>query len=179
MKERLIASIATLSSREKNILAVFAAVLVLFAVVAVFLFFDGAVDARREEIAERRSLMEKVEVHREAFRRAKDREAATLLAIQNNETNLNSYLNGVRETYGVEISTIKELKAEKKGEFQKEMIEVGIRSIDMDVLMSFLYALESKARFVFIPSISIKKRFDGKNYEVTMIVATLKEAAEK
>ncbi|HSA32371.1 MAG TPA: hypothetical protein P5077_01450 [bacterium] len=179
MKERLIASFAALSSREKNILVVFGAVLVLFAVGAVFLFFDDAVDTRREEIAERRSLMEKVTVHREAFRRARDREAATLLAIQNNETNLNSYLNGVRETYGVEISTIKELKAEKKGEFQKEMIEVGIRSIEMDVLMSFLYALEDKARFVFVPSISIKKRFDGKNYEVTMIVATLKEAAEK
>lgn len=179
MKEKIVAYLSGLSSREKNILMFFGCFALLFFIAVFYLVLNGTVEARKEEIREKRSLMEKIDEYKSAFRRARDRETSLLLAIQTNETNLNSYLNAVRETYGVEISTIKELKPEKKGEFMKEMIEVGVRSIDMPTLMSFLYGLENKARYVFIDSLSIKKRFDGKNYEVTMVVATLKEAAEK
>ena len=124
-------------------------------------------------------LLARIEGYREHFRQARERENQLLLAIQSNQTNLNSYLNGVRETYGIEIATIKELKPEKKGDLQKEMIEVGIRAIEMPTLMSFLYGLENKARLVFVDALNIKKRFDGKNYEASLVVATLKEAAEK
>jgi type II secretory pathway component PulM len=179
MKERIVAYLSGLSSREKNILLFFASFTMLFLIAVFYLVFNDAVDSRKQEIREKRELMEKIDQYKNAFRRARDRENAALLAIQSNETNLNSHLNGVREAYGVEISTIKELKAEKKGEFMKEMIEVGVRSIDMPTLMSFLYGLENKARYVFIDALSIKKRFDGKNYEVTLVVATLKEATEK
>lgn len=179
MKERIIAYLSGLSSREKNILLFFGCFAVLFFITLFYVVLDGTVQTRKEEIQEKHELMLKIDEYKSAFRRARDRENSMLLAIQSNETNLNSYLNGVRETYGVEISTIKELKPEKKGEFMKEMLEVGVRSVDMQTLMTFLYGLENKARFVFIDSLSIKKRFDGKNYEVTMVVATLKEATEK
>ncbi|HOW52571.1 MAG TPA: GspMb/PilO family protein [bacterium] len=179
MKERILTYLSGLSSREKNILLFFGCAVALFFATALFFIFDGMVEIRKEEIREKRELMEKIDQYKGAFRRARDKEASMLLAIQTNETNLNSHLNNVREAFGVEISTIKELKPEKKGEFQKEMIEVGIRAIDMSTLMTMLYGLENKARFVFIDALSIKKRFDGKNYEVTLVLATLKEAAEK
>jgi type II secretory pathway component PulM len=179
MKERMIAYLSSLSSREKNILFFFGCFVVLFIVVSIFIVLQGTVDTRKEDIREMRELMTKVDEYKTAFLRAKEREKSTLVAIQSNETNLNSYLNGVRETYGIEISSIKELKPEKKGDIQKEMLEVGIRSVDMPMLMTLLYGLENKARFVFIDSLSIKKRFDGKNYEVAMVVATLKEATEQ
>ncbi len=179
MRERIAAYIEGLSSREKSILVAFGGLVALFIVAGIYLFFNEAVETRRTDLQERNALLAKIEGYREHFRRARERESQFSLAVQTNQTNLNSYLNGVRETFGVEIATIKELKAEKKGEFLKEMVEVGIRSIDMPTLMSFLYALENRARLVFVDSLAIKKRFDGKNYEVTLVVATLKEAAEK
>lgn len=179
MKERIVVYLSGLGSREKNILLFFGVFFLLFVITVFYLVFNDSIESRKAELREKRELMEKVEGYKSAFRRARDRENSMLIAIQTNETNLNSHLNGVREAFGVEISTIKELKPEKKGEFSKEMIEVGIRNIDMPTLMSFLYGLENRARYVFVDALSIKKRFDGKNYEVTLVVATLKEAAEK
>ncbi len=179
MKERIVAYVEGLSSREKGILVAFGCLAALFLFAGVYLIFNNAVGSRRADLEERANLLAKIEGYRDHFLRARERENQFSLAVQMNQTNLNSYLNGVREAFGVEISTIKELKAEKKGEFLKEMIEVGIRAIDMPTLMSFLYALENKARLVFVESLAIKKRFDGKNYEVTLVVATIKEASEK
>jgi len=179
MRERLKTYLEGLTVREKATLVVLLAIIVLFLVAGVYVTLHTVVETKRGDLDEKASLIAQIEGYREHFRRARDRENQFLLAVQSNQTNLNSYLNGVREVYGVEIATLKELKAEKKGEFLKEMVEVGIRSIDMPTLMSFLYGLENKARLVFVDSINIKKRFDGKSYEVVLVVATLKEATEK
>ena len=95
--------------------------------------------------------------------------------MDSSNVNLNSDISTVKESVGIPISSIKEIKPRKKGDINIERVELNLREVSLDQTLTFLYGLENKGRYVFVDSITIKKRFNKQNYDVSLVVAAMKK----
>ena len=177
MKEKIIEAISNLSERERTILMGFIAFVMVFVFTAVYFFMSSAVDDRRNTIIEQEKMIQEMASKKNLFMKAKNDAANMQNGIDSGNVNLNSDISAVKESTGIMISSIKEVKPRKKGDINIERIELSMRDVQLDQALSFLYGLENKSRYVFIDSITIKKRFNRQNYEVSMVVAALKKEA--
>ncbi len=175
MKEKIMNYIVSLSEREQKILMFFTAFIFIFIFSAFYFFMSSTIEEKKADIKEKQKMMVKISSMKREFKIAKMRKRSLEAKVENNKTNINSYVSGIKDSVGVEINTLKELKAKKIGNIKKEKIELSLRRIELPKLMTFLYALENRSRFVFIEALSIKKRYDRKNYNATIVVATLKQ----
>ena len=73
------------------------------------------------------------------------------------------------------IGILRVLKPRKKGDINIERVELSLREVPLDQTLTFLYGLENKGRYVFVDSITIKKRFNKQNYDVSLVVAAMKK----
>lgn len=175
MKDKIISYISSLNPREKNILVFFIFFFLFFSVAVMYFVMNSAIDDKKNAIIEQEKMLSKISALKLEFQKAKDQQKMMFASVRNNTVNINSYISSIKDSAGVDINTIKDLKPEKKGELTIEKTELSMRSVELTRLFTFLYATENKARFVFIDSIAIKKRFDKQNYEATLTVATIKQ----
>ena len=112
---------------------------------------------------------------KEIFKKAKAEATTMQDSIDSSNVNLTSDISTVKESVGIPISSIKEIKPRKKGDINIERIELNLREVPLDQTLTFLYGLENKGRYVFVDSITIKKRFNKQNYDVSLVVAAMKK----
>jgi type II secretory pathway component PulM len=178
MKNKITEYILSLSEREQKILMFFSIFIFVFIFFLFYYLMSTSIEEKKSEIKEKQRMMIKISSMKREFKIAKLRKKSLESKVKNNKTNINSYISGIKDSVGVEINTLKELKSKKIGNIKKEKIELSLRRVELPKLMTFLYALENRSRFVFIESLSIKKRYDRKNYNATIVVATLKQENE-
>ncbi len=112
---------------------------------------------------------------KEQFKKAQAQATKMQDGIDSSSVNLNSDISAVKESVGIPISSIKEIKPRKKGDINIERVELSLREVPLDQTLTFLYGLENKGRYVFVDSITIKKRFNKQNYDVSLVVAAMKK----
>lgn len=174
MKDKITNYISSLSQREKGLLGAF--VLVMFLIMTMFVWYimDSTLETATSDARSKTKMLQKIAGYKNLYNRSKEAEERVYKKLADNHTNLNSYISGIKESVNIEISTIKELKPVIKGKTKIEKIELSLRAVPLPELMTFLYSIENDNRFVFVESVSIKKRYDKRNYDTAIVVATLK-----
>ena len=175
MKEKLIEAISNFSERERTILVAFLTFVMIFIFVTVWFFMSSAIDDRKDTIIEQEKMIQEMVSKKEIFKKAKAEATKMQDSIDSSNVNLNSDISTVKESVGIPISSIKEIKPRKKGDINIERIELSLREVPLDQTLTFLYGLENKGRYVFVDSITIKKRFNKQNYDVSLVVAAMKK----
>ena len=175
MKEKLIEAIGNFSERERTILVAFLTFVMIFIFVAVWFFMSSAIDDRKDTIIEQEKMIQEMVSKKEIFKKAKAEATKMQDSIDSSNVNLNSDISAVKESVGIPISSIKEIKPRKKGDINIERVELSLREVPLDQTLTFLYGLENKGRYVFVDSITIKKRFNKQNYDVSLVVAAMKK----
>lgn len=179
MKDQVLNYIESLSSREKNILVFFSFFALLFIVILFYFVMDSFIQDRIDDIKDREEMLVKIISYKNEYKRALEKKNSLKNRVKSNTTNINSYISGIKESLGVDIRTTKELKPEQKDDLMLERVDLSLSRIELSDLFSFLYALEQKNRYVFIDSIKIKRRYDKKNYNANIVVATIKEGGKE
>ncbi|MGI6395008.1 MAG: type II secretion system protein GspM [bacterium] len=177
MKEQVFETLSNLSERERTILTFLVTFLMVFIFGTVWFFMDSSIENKKAAIADKEVMIQKMVSMKTLYQKAQRRNEAMKNSISSSNVNLNSDISTVRESTGVSISTLKELKPRKKGDVSIERIELSFRNVPLEQVMAFLYGIENRSRYVFIDSISIKKRFNLQNYDVSVVIATLKKEA--
>lgn len=175
MKERLNNFFTGLSERERIILAVMAASTMIFVFAVSWFFMNASLQEKVDLISEQESMLQKMISMKNLYQSAQVQQKAMLDNISGNSVSLSSDISTVKDSIGIEISTIKEVNPKKKGDVTIERMEIGLRDVSLEDTLAFLYGIENKTRFVFVDSLNIKKRFNQQNYDVLMTVATLKK----
>lgn len=175
MKEKLIEAISNFSERERTILVGFLTFVLIFIFIAVWFFMSSAIDDRKDTIVEQEKMIQEMISKKELFKKVQAQASKMQDSIDSSSVNLNSDISTVKESVGIPISSIKEIKPRKKGDINIERIELNLREVPLDQTLTFLYGLENKGRNVFVDSITIKKRFNRQNYDVSLVVAAMKK----
>lgn len=175
MKEKLIEAINNFSERERTILVAFLTFVMIFVFVAVWFFMSSAIDDRKDTIVEQEKMIQEMVSKKELFKKAQAKATQMQDGIDSSNVNLNSDISAVKESVGIQISSIKEIKPRKKGDINIERVELSLREVPLDQTLTFLYGLENKGRYVFVDSITIKKRFNKQDYDVSLVVAAMKK----
>ena len=178
MKEKLIEAISNFSERERTILVAFLTFVMIFIFVAVWFFMSSAIDDRKDTIVEQEKMIQEMVSKKELFKKAQTEASKMQDSIDSSNVNLNSDISAVKESVGIQISSIKEIKPRKKGDINIERIELKLREVPLDQTSTFLYGLEKQGRYVFVDSITIIKRFNKQNYDVSLVVAAMKKESE-
>lgn len=175
MKERINSFFTGLSERERIILAVLAASVMVFIFVSAWFLMNSSLKEKVDLISEQESMLQKMISMKNVYQSAQVQQKAMLENINGNSVSLSSDISTVKDSIGIEISTLKEVNPKKKGDVTIERMEVGLRDVSLEDTLAFLYGIENKTRFVFVDSLNIKKRFNQQNYDVLMTVSTLKK----
>jgi len=175
MKEKLIEAIGNFSERERTILVAFLTFVMIFIFVAVWFFMNSSIEDKKNTIVEQEKMIQEMVSKKELFKKAQAEATKMQDSIDSSNVNLNSDISTVKESVGIPISSIKEIKPRKKGDINIERIELSLREVPLDQTLTFLYGLENKGRYVFVDSITIKKRFNKQNYDVSLVVAAMKK----
>lgn len=175
MKEKILNFFTGLSERERIVLAVMAAVLMIFVFVSTWYVMDSSVQERIDLVSEQESMLQKMVAMKNVYQRAQLQQKAMLENINSNSVSLSSDISTVKDSIGIEIATLKEINPKKKGDVSIERTEIGLRDVSLEDTLAFLYGIENKTRFVFVDSLNVKKRFNQQNYDVLLTVATLKK----
>lgn len=178
MKEKLIEAISNFSERERTILIGFLTFVMIFIFGAIWFFMSSSLDDKKATITEQEKLIQEMASKKELFKKAQAQTSQMQDSIDSSNVNLNSDISAVKESVGIPISSIKEVKPRKKGDINIERIELSLREVSLDQTLTFLYGLENKGRYVFVDSITIKKRFNKQNYDVSLVVAAMKKEKE-
>ena len=179
MKEKLIDYLTSLDERERNIL-IFFIFFMMFAVTSgIYFVMESSIDDKKAAIIEKEKTLKKIMNYKTKFKKAKSAENRIYSKLKNNQVNINSYITGIQESVGVDINTMRDGKPEKKGDVLIEKVEMSLRKVELSSLLTFLYAIENKSRYVYIENLSIKRRYNrNQNYDVKVTVATLKGEKE-
>ncbi|HNW83392.1 MAG TPA: type II secretion system protein GspM [bacterium] len=175
MKEKILNFFTSLSERERIILSVMAAVMMIFVFVSTWFVMNSSVQERVDLISDQESMLQKMISMKNVYQRAQIQQKAMLENINSNSVSLSSDISTVKDSIGIEIATLKEINPKKKGDVSIERTEIGLRDVSLEDTLAFLYGIENKTRFVFVDSLNIKKRFNQQNYDVLVTVATLKK----
>lgn len=175
MKERLNNFFTGLSERERIILAFLTASVMIFVFAASWFLMNSSLHEKIDLISEQESMLQKMVSMKNVYQSAQIQQKAMLESINGNSVSLSSDISTVKDSIGIEISTLKEVNPKKKGDVTIERMEIGLRDVSLENTLAFLYGIENKTRFVFVDSLNIKKRFNQQNYDVLMTVATLKK----
>ncbi|HRZ80565.1 MAG TPA: type II secretion system protein GspM [bacterium] len=175
MKERVNSFFTGLSERERIILAVLAASVMVFIFASAWFLMNSSLKEKVDLISEQESMLQKMISMKNVYQSAQVQQKAMLENINGNSVSLSSDISTVKDSIGIEISTLKEVNPKKKGDVTIERMEVGLRDVSLEDTLAFLYGIENKTRFVFVDSLNIKKRFNQQNYDVLMTVSTLKK----
>ena len=175
MKEKLIEALNNFSERERTILVAFLTFVMIFIFIAIWFFMSSAIDDRKDTIVEQEKMIQEMVSKKELFKKAQAQNTQMQDSMDSSNVNLNSDISTVKESVGIPISSIKEIKPRKKGDINIERVELNLREVSLDQTLTFLYGLENKGRYVFVDSITIKKRFNKQNYDVSLVVAAMKK----
>lgn len=175
MKERFIETINNLSERERTILTFLVTFLMIFVFIGMWYFMDSSIENRKNSIIEQETMLQKMISMKTQYQKAQNQLEVMKSSISSNSVNLNSDITTVRESIGIGISTLKEVKARKKGDISIERAEIGFRDVSLEQTLAFLYGIENRSRYVFVDAITIKRRFNRENYDVSLVVAALKK----
>ena len=175
MKEKLIEVINNFSERERVILVGFLSFVMIFIFVVIWFFMNSSIEDKKNTIIEQEKMIHEMVSKKELFKKAQAQSSQMQDSIDSSNVNLNSDISTVKESVGIPISSIKEIKPRKKGDINIERIELNLREVSLDQTLTFLYGLENKGRYVFVDSITIKKRFSKQNYDVSLVVAAMKK----
>ena len=175
MKEKLIEAINNFSERERTVLLAFLTFVMTFIFVAVWFFMSSSINDKKNTIVEQEKMIQEMVSKKELFKKAREQNSQMQDSIDSSNVNLNSDISAVKESVGIPISSIKEIKPRKKGDINIERIELNLRDVPLEQTLTFLYGLENKGRYVFVDSITIKKRFSKQNYDVSLVVAAMKK----
>ena len=175
MKEKLMEALNNFSERERVILIGFLSFLMIFILVAVWFFMNSSIEDKKNTIVEQEKMIQEMVSKKELFKKAQEQSSQMQDSIDSSNVNLNSDISTVKESVGIPISSIKEVKPRKKGDINIERVELSLREVSLDQTLTFLYGLENKGRYVCVDSITIKKRFNKQNYDVSLVVAAMKK----
>lgn len=175
MKERIMESLSNLSERERSILIMLIIFFMLFIFAGTWFIMENSIQNKKDIIIEQEGMIQKMASLKNLYQKAKRQNDAMKNSISSGDINLNSDISTVRESTGIPISTLKELKPRKKGDISIERSEVGFRDVSLEQTMAFLYGIENRSRYVFIDSLTIKKRFNRQNYDASVVVGALKK----
>lgn len=175
MKEQILESLNNLSERERTVLTLLITIFMTFIFTGIWFFMDSTIENKKSTIIETETMIQKMVSLKTLYQRAQIQNETMKNSINASSVNLNSDISTVRESTGIAISTLKELKPRKKGDIGIERTEIGFRDVALEQVMAFLYGIENRSRYVFVDAITIKKRFNRQNYDVTVVVAALKK----
>jgi len=175
MKGKVLDQLTALSERERSILTMFVCFFLFFTVGVIYFVMDSYVEDKKAAIVEQEGMLLKMVSLKNIYQGAQRQQDAMKESISRNVVNLNSDISTVKDAIGIDISTLRELAPRKKGDISVERTEVGMRNVAIEELLGFLYGIENRTRYVFIDAINIRKRFDRQNYDVSVVVATLKK----
>jgi nucleoside permease NupC len=175
MKGKIFEQLTGLSERERSILTMFVCFFLFFTVGVIYFAMNSYVEDKKAAIAEQEGMLLKMVSLKNIYQRAQKQQEDMKASISRNVVNLNSDISTVKDSIGIDISTLRELTPRKKGDISVERTEVGMRNVSMEDLLGFLYGIENRSRYVFIDAINVRKRFDRQNYDISVTVATLKK----
>ncbi len=179
MKANIMKYFEALTERERLIVVTLLLVGSLFFYALLWFGYSSAVESEIATISDQQRMMQKITAMKNIYKASRHTNTSLMDRIKRNKTNINSYISRVAESMNVEINTIKELKPHGKGALRMEKVELSLRRVDLPTLLSFIYALENRRDLVFVETLSIKRRYDKKNYNASIVVATVKEREGK
>ena len=117
MKEKLMEALNNFSERERVILIGFLSFLMIFILVAVWFFMNSSIEDKKNTIVEQEKMIQEMVSKKELFKKAQEQSSQMQDSIDSSNVNLNSDISTVKESVGIPISSIKEVKPRKKGVF--------------------------------------------------------------
>jgi len=178
MKEKLINQLSGLSERERTILTFLVTFLLMFLFFVTGYLMELSIDSAKSTIVEQEKVLHKMLSMKKVYKKAQMRSENMKNSIDAGEVNLNSDISTIKDSVGVEIRSLKELKPRKKGEILIERTEINMSNVTLENALAFLYGIENKSRYVFIDSLSIKNRNNKQSYYVNAVIAALKKGNE-
>jgi hypothetical protein len=115
---------------------------------------------------------------KQVYKKAQAKKEKMKKSIDAGSVNLNSDISTVKDSVGVEIRSLKELKPRRKEGILIERTEVDMSNVKLESALAFLYGIENKSRYVFIDSLSIKNRYRKDSYYINAVIAVLKKGSE-
>ena len=178
MKEKIFNQLSSLSERERTILTFLVTFIMIFLFVAAWYVLEMSIDSAKSTVVEQEKILQKMISMKKVYKKAQMKSEEMKKSVDSSIVNLNSDISTVKDSVGVEIRSLKELKPRKKEGIIIERTEVNMSNVSLESALAFLYGIENKSRYVFIDSLSIKNRYDKKNYYVNAVIAALKKGNE-
>ncbi len=178
MKEKILNQLSSLSERERTILTFLVTFVMIFVFVGVWYLMELSIDSAKSTITEQEKVLQKMLSMKKVYKAAQIKNEKMKNSVEAGNVNLNSDISTVKESVGVEIRSLKELKPRKKEGIIIERTEVNMSNVSLESALAFLYGIENKSRYVFIDSLSIKNRYNKDSYYVNAVIAALKKGTE-
>jgi hypothetical protein len=178
MKEKLLNQLSGLSERERTILTFLATFLMLMLFIVTWYLMELSIDSAKSTIVEQEKVLQKMISMKMVYKKAQVRNDKMKSSIDGSSVNLNSDISTVKESVGVDIRSLKELKPRVKSGIIIERTEINMSNVTLESALAFLYGIENKSRYIFIDSLSIKNKYNKKSYYVNAVIAALKKGNE-
>lgn len=178
MKEKLLNQLSGLSERERTILTFLATFMMFFLFAVTWYLMELSIDSAKSVIVEQEKVLQRMISMKKVYKKAQARKEQMKSSIDGSSVNLNSDISTIKDSVGVEIRSLKELKPRIKSGIIIERTEINMSNVTLESALAFLYGIENKSRYVFIDSLNIKNRHDKKTYYVNAVIAALKKGSE-
>lgn len=177
--ERL--NLTALSTRERALVGIAVAGVVVFVVTLVGLWFTGKLEESELRIEQKQSGMQKIELLAAEYFAAQEQSRQTESIIARNRINLFKYVDEAARRNGISLTEIKEASASarkgaRKDTIREESVQVKINKADLNMLVRFLEDIESRDKLVVLKSMTLKRRYDNdKLLDAKLKISTFKK----
>lgn len=178
MKEKIFNQLSSLSERERAVLTFLVTFIMIFLFAAVWYLMEMSIDSAKSTVAEQEKVLQKMISMKQVYKKAQAKKDKMKKSIDAGSVNLNSDISTVKDSVGVEIRSLKELKPRRKEGILIERTEVDMSNVKLESALAFLYGIENKSRYVFIDSLDIKNRYRKDSYYINAVIAVLKKGSE-
>jgi general secretion pathway protein M len=163
--------------REKKLLSIFGAALLVFLIGSSFLLFYGSISGKKLEIEATRLRLGEILSLKNQYQEAKKKQEAEERRFRSNNVSLFSLIQANATRYGLTLNDLNE-KKDPVGEsrlMQTDVI-INLKEISIDRLTAFIVSLETtEGDVVKITRLKIKTRYDKSDLlDVQMTVSTWK-----
>lgn len=178
MKEKIFNQLSGLSERERAILTFLVTFIMVFLFTAIWYLMELSIDSAKGTVIEQEKVLQKMISMKQVYKKAQAKKEKMKSSVDSSTVNLNSDISTIKDSVGIEIRSLKELKPRKKDGIIIERTEVNMSNVTLENALAFLYGIENKSRYVFIDSLSIKNRYKQDTYYINAVIAVLKKGTD-
>lgn len=162
--DRLGTAWASLSDRERRILALMAVATVLFVAALGFTSLRKSIGSREAAIASKTQSMERIGRLADGYREAEQARQRMEARIKGNPVRLFSYLEDVAKKQQITLGDMQDRGTDSVGEgISRSTVEVSFARIDLRSLTAFLNEIEKSQHLVKVEKLRMRGRTDDPN----------------